>query len=180
MFGFIRTANLKLFSSTACSYVAFIKHNLKNRMFSTYIMINKQLLLDFNIYMFTTYILRILHIRFITYLSRRLTWILITTNVRQSLISVKSPALDCLDHEVPAPGPLAPHQGRVVVGGAGLGPPLTQAGVQPQPELTLSRTNSKVATVRVKAASKQLILMVNYSKRIFIQKSSHLTKFEFS
>ena len=98
----------------------------------------------------------------------------------KSLVSVEGPALDRLDHEVPAPGPLAPHQGRVIVGGAGLGPALTQTRVQPQPELSLSRTNSKVATVRVKTASKQLILMVNYSIRIFIQKSSHLTKFEFS
>ena len=76
--------------------------------------------------MFTTYVLHI-YVRFITDLSMPVIWI--TTTVRHKVISVKSPALDCLDHEVPAPGLLAPHQGRVVVGGAGLGPPLTQAGV---------------------------------------------------
>ena len=73
----------------------------------------------------------------------------------KSLISVKGPALDCLDHEVPGL-----HQGRVVVGGAGLGPPLTQARVKPQPKLPLSRTRSEVANVRETASITNLIQQI--------------------
>ena len=57
--------------------------------------------------------------------------------------SVEGPALDGLDHKVPAL--LVPDQGRVVEGGAGLAPALAQARVQPQPELAPARPHREAA-----------------------------------